>query len=126
MAQDVGFGRAGFSISCGSKPRPRAARTQSRRLPRTLALTPGHMAVSLIGGLNLSTILEALQHAWFDGSSVAMDSLREILPAESAVRGSLFEQLFKIGFFTTITVATIGWVSAFGWIIIRVASWLLA
>ncbi|MGA2999702.1 hypothetical protein [Bradyrhizobium sp.] len=56
-----------------------------------------------------------------------MSTPMEVVPAESAVsRGKLLEQLFKIGFFTAITVVTIGWMSAFGWAIIRVASWLLA
>jgi hypothetical protein len=55
-----------------------------------------------------------------------MDGLGEVVPAGSAVRDKIAEQLLKIGFFTTITIATIGWASAFGWIIIRVASWLLA
>jgi hypothetical protein len=56
-----------------------------------------------------------------------MNNVTEVMPLGSAVsRGKLLNQFFKIGFFTAITVATIGWVSAFGWIIFRVASWLLA
>jgi hypothetical protein len=41
-------------------------------------------------------------------------------------RGKLFDQLLKIGFFTTIAVATIGWVLGFGWIIVRLAEWAMA
>ena len=56
-----------------------------------------------------------------------MSTPTEVVPAESAVsRGKLFEQLFKIGFFFAIAVATIGWVSVFGWIIVRLANWLMA
>jgi hypothetical protein len=67
------------------------------------------------------------QTVYFDRRRVAMDILAEVVPSESAVsRGKSFDQLLKIGFFTTISVATIGWVSAFGWVIVRVASWLLA
>jgi hypothetical protein len=41
-------------------------------------------------------------------------------------KGALLQQLFKIGFLATVTVAMIGWVSAFGWVIVGIVSWLFA
>jgi hypothetical protein len=56
-----------------------------------------------------------------------MNNVTEVMPAESAVsKGALLQQVFKIGFLAAVTVATIGWVSAFGWVIVRIVSWLLA
>jgi hypothetical protein len=56
-----------------------------------------------------------------------MDSNTETAPASSvAGRGDLVEQLSKIGYFTVITVATVGWVSAFGWLAVRLAYWVMA
>jgi hypothetical protein len=50
----------------------------------------------------------------------------EVVSAESAVgRGKLFEMLLRFGFFTAITVAMMGWVSAFGWVTIRLVTWLM-
>jgi hypothetical protein len=56
-----------------------------------------------------------------------MDGVTETTSVDSAVsRGELLEPLFKVSFFTVITVATIGWVSAFGWIIVKLAEWMMA
>jgi hypothetical protein len=41
-------------------------------------------------------------------------------------RGTVLKRLFVIGYLTAVAVATIGWVSAFGWLTVRVAKWLLA
>jgi hypothetical protein len=55
-----------------------------------------------------------------------MSTPMEVVSAESAVsRGKLFEMLLKFGFFAAITVAMVGWVSAFGWVTIRLVTWLL-
>ena len=56
-----------------------------------------------------------------------MNNVTKVMPAESAIsKGALLQQLFKIGFLAAVTVATIGWVSAFGWVIVRIVSGLLA
>jgi hypothetical protein len=56
-----------------------------------------------------------------------MDILVEVLPSESPASGGRFlDQLLKVSFFSAITVATIGWVSAFGWLIVKVAEWVIA
>jgi hypothetical protein len=41
-------------------------------------------------------------------------------------RGTVLKRLFVIGYLTAVAVATISWVSAFGWLTVRVAKWLLA
>jgi hypothetical protein len=56
-----------------------------------------------------------------------MNSLTEAMPLASAVgRGMILKRLFVIGYVATVGVAMIGWVSAFGWLTVRVAKWLLA
>jgi hypothetical protein len=56
-----------------------------------------------------------------------MNSLTEVVPVGSTVsRGTISNRFFKICYLTAITVSTIGWVSAFGWLTVRVAKWLLA
>jgi hypothetical protein len=56
-----------------------------------------------------------------------MNSLMEGMPARSSIsRGKLLEQLFKIGFWTAIAVAMIGWSSAIGWLAVKLAMWLIA
>jgi hypothetical protein len=52
-----------------------------------------------------------------------MNSLTEI-----AVVGkiSLRERSFRICYLTAIAVAMVGWLSAFGWVTLTVAKWLLA
>ena len=56
-----------------------------------------------------------------------MNNVTELMRAGSAVsRGTILKRLFVIGYLTAIAVATIGWVSAFGWLTVRVAKWLLA
>jgi hypothetical protein len=59
--------------------------------------------------------------------SVAMNSLTEVRHVGSAVsRGTILKRLFVIAYVTAVAVATIGWVSAFGWATLRLASWVLA
>ena len=41
-------------------------------------------------------------------------------------RGTILKRLFVIGYLTAVAVAMIGWVSAFGWAAVRLASWLMA
>ena len=56
-----------------------------------------------------------------------MNSLTQVMTTSSTIsRGAILNRLFVIGYLTAIVVATIGWVSAFGWITVRVAKWLLA
>jgi hypothetical protein len=56
-----------------------------------------------------------------------MNTVTEAIPVSSAIsRGKSSERFFQIGYLTAIAVATIGWVSAFGWAAVRLASWLLA
>jgi len=56
-----------------------------------------------------------------------MNSVTQAMPAASTVsRGTILKRVFVIAYVTAVAVATIGWVSAFGWLTVRVAEWLLA
>jgi hypothetical protein len=56
-----------------------------------------------------------------------MNNVTEVMPLGSAVgKGVILRRLFVIGYVTAIGVAMVGWVSAFGWLTVRVAKWLLA
>jgi hypothetical protein len=56
-----------------------------------------------------------------------MNSLTQWMPVESTVsRKTILKRVFVIGYLTAIAVATISWVSAFGWAAVRLASWLMA
>jgi hypothetical protein len=56
-----------------------------------------------------------------------MNSLIEVMPVGSAVsRGTSSQRFFQLCYLSAITVATIGWVSAFAWAAVRLASWVLA
>ena len=56
-----------------------------------------------------------------------MNSPTEVVPVDSAVsRGTSSQRFFQICYLSAITVATVGWVSAFGWAAVRLASWVLA
>jgi hypothetical protein len=56
-----------------------------------------------------------------------MNSLTEMMHVGSAAsRGIKLKRFFVIGYLTAVAVAMVGWVSAFGWITVRVAKWLLA
>jgi hypothetical protein len=56
-----------------------------------------------------------------------MNSLTEIVLAGSSIsRETILKRLFVIGYVTAIAGATIGWLSAFGWLTVKVAKWLLA
>jgi hypothetical protein len=55
-----------------------------------------------------------------------MNSVTRAMPAASTVsRGTILKRIFVIAYVTAVAVATIGWVSAFGWLTVRVAKWLL-
>jgi hypothetical protein len=59
-----------------------------------------------------------------DRRGVIMNAGTEVTPlAVSRIRPS--QKFLEIGYFTAITVATVGWVSAFGWITVRAVEWLL-
>jgi hypothetical protein len=56
-----------------------------------------------------------------------MNSVTQSMPAASTVsRGAILKRLFVIAYVTAVAVATIGWVSAFGWLTVRVASRVMA
>lgn len=49
------------------------------------------------------------------------------MSVEPAVsKGTPLQRLFNACYLTAIAVAMVGWLSAFGWITVRVAQWLLA
>jgi hypothetical protein len=50
----------------------------------------------------------------------------EVMPTISAVsRPTPSQRFFEICYLTAISVATIGWVSAVGWVTVKLATWLL-
>jgi hypothetical protein len=56
-----------------------------------------------------------------------MNSVTQSMPTASTVsRGTILKRIFVIAYVTAVAVATIGWVSAFGWLTVQVAKWLLA
>jgi hypothetical protein len=56
-----------------------------------------------------------------------MNSLTEVRPVESAISsGTPSQRFFKFCYLSAIGVTTVGWLSAFGWITVRVAKWLMA
>jgi hypothetical protein len=56
-----------------------------------------------------------------------MNSLAEVTRIQSAVsRGTILKRVFLIGYLTAVAVAMFGWLSAFGWLTVKVAQWLLA
>jgi hypothetical protein len=56
-----------------------------------------------------------------------MNAVTEVMPVGSAIStGTSSERFFQICYLSAITVATVGWVSAFGWGAVRFASWLMA
>ena len=56
-----------------------------------------------------------------------MNNVTEVMPLGARVsRGVMLRRLFVIGYVAAVGVAMIGWVSAFGWLTVRVAKWLLA
>jgi hypothetical protein len=56
-----------------------------------------------------------------------MNAVSEVMPASSPTsRTPLSQKFLAICYFTAITVATVGWVSAFGWAAVKVVEWLIA
>ena len=57
-----------------------------------------------------------------------MKSLPKIMPIEADVgrKAALKDRLITIGYLTMIAVAMLGWLSAFGWVTVAVAKWLVA
>ena len=56
-----------------------------------------------------------------------MNSVTQAMPAASTVsRGTILKRVFVIAYVTAVGVAMAGWVSAFGWLTVQVAKWLLA
>jgi hypothetical protein len=55
-----------------------------------------------------------------------MNSHTELMPNKPAVSTATFKQkLSTISYLTAVTVAMVGWLSAFGWVAVVVAKWLL-
>lgn len=55
-----------------------------------------------------------------------MSGVTQAMPVVSTLsRGTILKRVFVIGYLTAIAVATVGWVSAFGWITVKFAKWLL-
>ncbi|WP_298253488.1 hypothetical protein [Bradyrhizobium sp.] len=55
-----------------------------------------------------------------------MDSVTGVMPVGSTVgKGKMRSRLFVAGYLAGIAVATIGWVSALGWVVVRTLGWLL-
>jgi hypothetical protein len=55
-----------------------------------------------------------------------MNSVTDVAPKRSTVsRGKISRKLFVAGYLTAIAIATIGWLSAFGWITVRAVEWFL-
>jgi hypothetical protein len=56
-----------------------------------------------------------------------MNNVTEVMPLGATIsRGVILRRLFVIGYVATVGFAMIGWVSAFGWLTVKVAKWLLA
>jgi hypothetical protein len=56
-----------------------------------------------------------------------MNNLSEVMPAQPAFsKGALLQRLFKICYLTAIIISMTGWVSAFGWLAVKVVQWILA
>jgi hypothetical protein len=56
-----------------------------------------------------------------------MSSVTETTPVGSKVsRGTILKRLFVIAYLTAVAVAMFGWLSAFWWITVRLAKWLMA
>jgi hypothetical protein len=57
-----------------------------------------------------------------------MNRLTDIRLMETAVAGKATskQRLFNMCYLTVIGVAMVGWLSAFGWLTVAVAKWLLA
>jgi hypothetical protein len=56
-----------------------------------------------------------------------MNAVAKVTPASSpASRTPLSQRFFGVCYLTAIMVATVGWVSAFGWAAVKVVEWLIA
>jgi ABC-type enterochelin transport system permease subunit len=57
-----------------------------------------------------------------------MNSLTENMPVEviAISRATVKDRLLTVCYLTAISIAMLGWLSAFGWVTVAVAKWLLA
>ncbi len=57
-----------------------------------------------------------------------MNSLTENIPMEAAAiaKATFKDRLFTACYFTATAVSMLGWLSAFGWVTVTVAKWVLA
>jgi hypothetical protein len=54
-----------------------------------------------------------------------MNSVTPLLAAASSVRRAILNRLFVIAYVTAVGVAMFGWVSAFRWVTVKLARWLM-
>ena len=77
--------------------------------------------------LNRFTIVGTPNRAWFYGSGAMKSDAKLMLDKAPALSTATFKQrLSTIFYLTAITVSMIGWLSAFGWVTLAVARWLMA
>lgn len=56
-----------------------------------------------------------------------MNSVTQAMSVDSVTsRNTLSQRFFNICYLTAISVATLGWLSVFGWMTVSIAKWLLA
>jgi hypothetical protein len=56
-----------------------------------------------------------------------MDNVTKVMPLGQTVRkGAISKRLFVIVYLIAVAVAMFGWVSAFWWLTVRLAKWLMA
>jgi hypothetical protein len=56
-----------------------------------------------------------------------MNNLSEVMPAQPVFsKGALLQRLFKFCYLTAVIVSMTGWLSAFGWLTVKLVKWLLA
>jgi len=84
--------------------------------------------VRVTAALNQFDMLDAKEYRYFYRRIIVMNSLTETIAVDGADprKAKLKQRLLTIGFLTAISVAMVGWLSAFGWAAATVASWLLA
>jgi hypothetical protein len=57
---------------------------------------------------------------------VSRSSFPELAPAASNFsRGALLQRLFKFCYLSLVIVSMVGWLSAFGWLTVKVVKWLM-
>ena len=55
-----------------------------------------------------------------------MNSLTPVAVASRVSKGTMLKRTLVVAYLAAIAISTMGWVSAFGWLTVRLAKWLLA